>query len=481
MSDEYNFLLNACRGSFLAYGVASDRFFQILPHHVKIAHALERIERGTLKRLILLMPPRSWKTRMVNDFIPWYLWKHPTRDIIYTGHSMGLLQGFSRNIRDRIQEPLYMDIFGVSIREDNSAVNNWRVKSGGEFSIFGTWGGITWKGFDLWIIDDPYSWREDAESDTMRRKIYDWYISSFYSRRQTENSAIILIMQRWREDDLVWQILAEDTQNEWEVIKVQAIDEESNSFWPAKFSFEELIKIRRQMGEYFFQSQYQQDPVNKSGGDFKNEDFLYFDFFDMKELSIYWYIDPAISERQTADYTAIVMIWVHKKSHDILVLDYIQKRMLPNEIIDQVFSMVNTWHPIKMGIEVVQYQKMLALELKNQMRFKNNYFTLEEIMPRWEKQARIRSILQPRYSNRTVFHKRGMVEIEEELLKFPHGKHDDIIDALSGAVSLSKVNTITDTHENIHFSFFNRKTGAIETIRPNNHNNDSNILSRYTQ
>ena len=52
------------------------------------------------------------------------------------------------------------------------------------------------------IIDDPYSSREDAESDTIRAKVYDWYNSTFYSRRQNENAAIILIMQRWREDDL---------------------------------------------------------------------------------------------------------------------------------------------------------------------------------------------------------------------------------------------------------------------------------------
>ena len=74
---------------------------------------------------------------------------------------------------------------------------------------------------------------------------------------------------------------------------------------------------------------------------------------------------------------------------------------------------------------------MLALEIRKQMNIRNQFFHLEEVRPTGEKVARIRTSLQPRYSNLSVYHTSEMSEIEAELLKFPNGKHDDIIDALS--------------------------------------------------
>jgi len=55
--------------------------------------------------------------------------------------------------------------------------------------------------------------------------------------------------------------------------------------------------------------------------------------------------------------------------------------MLPDEIIDKVFETYNTWKPMRIGIEVVQYQKMLALEIKKQMNIRNIFFVLDEIRP----------------------------------------------------------------------------------------------------
>jgi predicted phage terminase large subunit-like protein len=74
---------------------------------------------------------------------------------------------------------------------------------------------------------------------------------------------------------------------------------------------------------------------------------------------------------------------------------------------------------------------MLALEIKKQMQLKDRWFTMEEVKPMGEKEARIKSTLQPRYSNRNIFHNHKCQELETELLRFPNSKHDDIIDSLS--------------------------------------------------
>lgn len=76
------------------------------------------------------------------------------------------------------------------------------------------------------------------------------------------------------------------------------------------------------------------------------------------------------------------------------------------------------------------------------MRIRNYFFTLEEVRPNTEKNAKIRTLLQPRYASHSILHSVGMQELEAELLKFPNGKHDDIIDALSGCIQLFSTNTV---------------------------------------
>ena len=76
------------------------------------------------------------------------------------------------------------------------------------------------------------------------------------------------------------------------------------------------------------------------------------------------------------------------------------------------------------------------MEIQKQMRIRNHFFTLEEIRPNTEKNAKIRTLLQPRYSSHSILHSLFMADLEAELLKFPNGKHDDMIDALSGCIQL---------------------------------------------
>jgi len=74
---------------------------------------------------------------------------------------------------------------------------------------------------------------------------------------------------------------------------------------------------------------------------------------------------------------------------------------------------------------------MLALEIQKQQRIRDIFFNLNEVNPMGEKEARILATLQPRYSSRTILHNKECANLALELLKFPNGKHDDLIDALS--------------------------------------------------
>ena len=220
---------------------------------------------------------------------------------------------------------------------------------------------------------------------------------------------------------MVGEILAKE--NDWEIVKIPAIDEHGVSFWPSRFSVDYLEKMRESIGEYFFQSQYQQDPFVDGGGDFKQDYFQYYDRDDFPpKMRIFSFLDPAISQRQEADSSAIVTIGIDGFNR-IRVLDIWQEKALPGDIVNAVFSTVSKWNPEKFGIEVVQYQKMLALEIRKQMNLRNQFFQLEEINPMGEKEARIRTTLQPRYSNVSVLHPKWhhkCAALENELMKFPN-------------------------------------------------------------
>ena len=440
-----NFIQQTARQDLLSFCVYNDRFFEVNKHHEIIADKLQQFMEGKIKRLILQTPPRSWKSRLICEAIAHSMWKLENTDIIYTWHTISLLEWFSRNIRARVDSPEYKELFNDRIKDWNGWVNQWSMTNGNQLMIYWVWWAITGKWWHRLIIDDPYATRQDAESETIRNRVKEWYNSTFYSRRHNQNTWICLIMQRWREDDLVWELLQQDV---WEVVKIPAIDDEWNSFWESRFNVTELENIRKQIWDYFFASQYQQDPINEWWWDFKREYFQYYnDNNRPNDLEIVTFIDPAISQKQEADNTAIVTIWLDRRSNDIYILEVLAWKMLPDEIIDNTFKTYLKWKPRRIWIEVVQYQKMLALEIRKQMNIRNIFFVLDEIHPQWEKIARIRSILQPRYSNLKIFHNNTCTDLELELLKFPNWKHDDMIDSLSWAIAM--LNTFNIQNNNI--------------------------------
>ena len=448
--EEIQFFKEQARNDLLSFCVYTDKFFEVEKHHELITDNLNKILSWEIQNLMICMPPRAWKSRIMQEFISYLYWIQPNTDILYTGHSLSLLQDFSRNIRDRINSDEFKQLFTSRIKSDNSAVQSWKIQNWWVFSIFWVWWWITWKGWNLMIIDDPYASRQDAESETIRKTVSNWYWSTFLSRKQNDKAQQIIIMQRWREDDLIWEILEKEP-DKWEVLKIPALNEELESFWPSRFSKEYFEDIKKK-SPLFFSSQYQQEPVNDWSWDFTKEYFTYYDTIP-SNLEIVTFIDPAISQKQEADNTAIVTIWLDSRSNNIYILEVKAKRMLPDEIISEVFETYLKWKPKRVWIEIVQYQKMLALEIRKQMNIRNIFFVLDEINPQWEKEARIRSILQPRYSNHSIKHHNSFIDLELELLKFPNWKHDDRIDALASATNMINTFNIEMSDRTISVSY----------------------------
>ncbi|MGH2612149.1 MAG: LAGLIDADG family homing endonuclease [Rhabdochlamydiaceae bacterium] len=210
------------------------------------------------------------------------------------------------------------------------------------------------------------------------------------------------------------------------------------TLWPAKFTQKELKNRLQQKGSYEFNAQYNNDPVAEENADFKRTWFQYYNPEDYRGNT--WQtvmtVDPAISLKKEADFTAIGVISIDKFTN-LFVRDLARGHWKPNEINTMIFYLYELYHPSIIGIETVAYQKALAYGLNDEMRRRNKYLPIvEKAYQERSKVERIRA-LQPLYENGKIFHYKQLKfnqYLEEELLKFPRGRRDDLADVLSMAL-----------------------------------------------
>ena len=136
-------------------------------HHIKYANQLQKVADGTLKRLIVNMPPRHTKSEFASYLFPaWFVGRNPKAKIMQTTHNAELAFRFGRKMKNLIDSPDYRKVFpDVKLAADSKAAGRWDVSGGGEYFAAGVGGSITGRGADLLIIDDPHS-EQDALSDT---------------------------------------------------------------------------------------------------------------------------------------------------------------------------------------------------------------------------------------------------------------------------------------------------------------------------
>jgi len=230
-------LLPFCQFTFPAYSTP--------PHLIALSEALEAVERGELKRLIVLMPPRHGKSELISLRFPcWYLAKHSEDYIVQAGYAESIALTHSRQARDIFILPEMRRLFPTiyhrperagqeTIIPERQAAHEWGTKQGGSYYAVGIGGGLTGRGFNIGIIDDPVKDEEEAASLTVREKVWDWYQKVFRTRAEPD-AAIIVVMTRWHISDLVGRLieLADESpeSDQWKILHFRAISEEGEQY-----------------------------------------------------------------------------------------------------------------------------------------------------------------------------------------------------------------------------------------------------------
>lgn len=351
-------MVKIARGNVLAYASLMNPNYQMPKHLVEIAKVLHRVERGELKRVILTIPPRHGKSLLTSSYFPaWYLGRNPEKYIITSSYGQELSDDFGRAVRNQIQDPLYKKIFGnVGLRSDSQAASRFNTEQGGSYVSVGAGGAITGRGAHLFLIDDPIKNREDAESDTMRRKLNEWYGSVVYTRLMP-GGAIVVIMQRWNDADLVGYLLKEQRHENWTVLNMPAISEDGKPLWPEQYPLPVLMNIKETVRAYNWSSQYQQQPISRET---QVLDFSkitgYHELPVIKE--VFTACDPAISKEKKACNTAFCTLGVGENGH-IYDLETIAGKWSFLETLEQARGVLNRQKSLYLGVESTGYQKAL--------------------------------------------------------------------------------------------------------------------------
>lgn len=216
----------------------------------------------------------------------------------------------------------------------------------------------------------------------------------------------------------------------WKIVYKKAYNDDGSLYFPEKLSHEFLERAKRTMGSYLFSNQYLNEIVPSDLQTFKKEWFLYYSEVP-KNVNTFIFIDPALSEADTSDSTGVVVVDVDIEKR--WFVKYAKRiRCSPTDLITFIFRLNEMFNPKVIGIEQVAYQKALLYFLDEEMRRRNILLPIKGINPPTNKtkQTRILSLV-PRFEWGHLFLNRGLQDLELELLQFPRGSHDDLIDALA--------------------------------------------------
>lgn len=198
-------------------------------HHLRICEALEAVARYDLTRLLIVAPPRHGKSELVSRRFPaWYLGNNPHRQIIAASYGQSLANRMSRDVKRIRESETYEELYPDAQYGGMDTINEWTLAQGGAYKGVGAGVGIAGFGANVVLIDDPIKNREEAESETVRENIWEWFVDDIMTRLEAPN-AVVVMATRWHEDDLIGRILDSPTADQWTILHLPRIQTEEPS------------------------------------------------------------------------------------------------------------------------------------------------------------------------------------------------------------------------------------------------------------
>jgi predicted phage terminase large subunit-like protein len=402
------------------------------------------------------------------------------------GYNTELPIYFSRRCRDLIRSPEYKALFPhTALDEESKAVDHWRVTQGGSYRAVGVSAGQTGLGAHCLIIDDPIKNIEEADSSLIRDKLWDWYQSTAYTRL-APGGGVLVIQTRWHYDDLAGRLLTPDAHDKFKVVRYPALAEEYE-YWtptqelvtstvplhssdpsltllrqpgdplhPDRYDKTQLEAIRATLQPRLWASLYQQRPSPEEGAIFTREMFKFCPsatptLSPTTPHRVLITVDFAIGQKQQNDFSVIAVLYQTLNDEDLLyVADIKRFKAASLDIVEAILDTLRHYraHPsssssqrryVLLGVEDGQIWRSIKPLFQKRQREERLYVPLQELKPLTDKVARARPLQGRMQQGRVIFPRSApwLAEAQSELLTFPAGVHDDIVDALAWGAHLA--------------------------------------------
>ncbi len=392
------------------------------------------------------MPPRHGKSYLTSHFFPaWFLGICPQLRVALTSYEADFAASWGRKARSVLEE-FGPTLFGVRPDQKLSSGIRWDLEGHpGGLVTAGVGGPLTGRGADLLIVDDPIKNAEEAFSATLRQKIFDWWLSTAFTRLEPGGRAVV-IQTRWHRDDLAGRLLA-DPEGGWQHLNLPAVAEEHDqlgrspgeALWPQRWPLEALERIRRSQDVYWWNSLYQQRPSHHEQSEWPDS---YWERIwaqgwpnpqDCSERVVA--LDPSKGTTGHSDYQAIVYTSVHNGK--LWVEAELQREPI-TELCQRLIAMARRTSALAVGIESVSFQELLLPEVQRLAVAGGGaplpIYAVENTVA---KEVRIRRL--------GPYLAQGLVQVKDtpggrllvdQLKDFPLGDHDDGPDALEMCLRL---------------------------------------------
>lgn len=429
---------------------------QAAHHHLLLSHLEELVNPAhPMRQMMVFMPPGSAKSTYGSVVMPAYaMGRYPGTRIIMASYATPIALKQSRKVRAIARQKRYRPIFDAGLLPGNESVEAWALSNGSEYMAGGILAGMTGNRAGILIVDDPVKGREDADSETVRRKTREAYEDDL-STRLLPGGATLIIQTRWAEDDLSGGILPKGWSGEsgyvrgrdgldWFVLCIPAVADRADDplgravgepLWPEWFKDDHFARFQRNARTW--SALFQQKPAPDTGDYFKDEWFRYWET-KPKGLRIYGASDYAVTDERDSegepDFTEHGVIGVDGEGN-IFVLDWWSGQTTSDVWIDAKLDLVKKWKPLMWFGESGVIRRATEPSLKRRMRERKLYQVLRWLASINDKPARARGI-QGRLSMGMVYLPaeslglEWMPALKSQLLAFPAGKFDDKVDVM---------------------------------------------------
>lgn len=390
--------------------------------HKQLAQIL--LDLPNTKRVIVNAPPRIGKTDLTKCYIGWRFINDPSSTVIYCSYDEALVARKNREIKEMlVWLSKYFDMPDLKPLTQANGKKEWTNRAGGMILARGTNSNVTGSGCNTLLVCDDPNKPQDRISATILARRWQVFKSTIRNRIDLPEVPILIIQQRVASQDLTGCLLA-DTEEKWVHYKFSAIKENGESICPERLPVSEIEKYKSD--PFTYNAQYLQVPLDDIGKMFKKDQIT----FSLTRpattaMRLVISVDAAGKGDIGNDFNAIAVCGrIGPKYYVLEVLNFHADITMLMAKIKDVRRRWGSTTPVLIenksnGLAAIQ---LLRREMSG----------ILEATPTKDKVERAIVVKYLFDAGDVSFSTHGLVwgEIQSQFTQFPHGKHDDIVDAV---------------------------------------------------